>query len=103
MVEPFAGGRGAFLVRLAIGLARQGVEVVCYASEGSSIPGVEIRTCGVAKGVLAPPHPPHMMNGTDMLAIQAQEDVVMHSILEEVRKDLSFDLLHNHSSSTVPF
>ena len=52
IAEPFAGGTEAFLFRLATGLLKRGVEVVCYACEGSDIPGAEIRTCGVVGKLL---------------------------------------------------
>ncbi len=76
--DPFVGGTEASIYRLATGLSRQGVSVVCYACEGSVIPGVEIRTCGVAASALAYPHEPNEMSGEEILAIRAYEDVVMY-------------------------
>jgi glycosyltransferase involved in cell wall biosynthesis len=101
--EPFAGGTGASIYRLASGLSRQGVSVVCYACEGSIIPGVEIRTCGVAAGAIAYPCEPDEMSGEEILAIRACEDVIMYRAIADAVEDPSIDVLHNNSFSGIPF
>jgi len=102
IVEPFVGGTEAFLARFAIALKRQGVEVVCYACEGSVIPGVEIQTCNVQRGALAYPRAPHELSGDEILTIRAYEDAVMYQAIEEIRNDSSITVLHNHSFSAIP-
>jgi glycosyltransferase involved in cell wall biosynthesis len=102
IVEPFVGGTEAFLACFASALRRQGVDVVCYACEGSYIPGVDIRTCGVSRGALAYPRAPHELNGDEILAIRAYEDTVMYQAIEEIRNDSLIDVLHNHSFSAFP-
>jgi len=101
--DPFVGGTEASIYRLATGLSRQGVSVVCYACEGSVIPGVEIRTCGVAASALAYPHEPNEMSGEEILAIRAYEDVVMYRAIADAVEDPSIDVLHNNSFSGIPF
>lgn len=103
VVEPFAGGLEAFLFRFAIALRRQGVEVVCYACEDSTIPGVEIRTCGVSKGMIVYPRVRREMRGDEVLAIRALEDAVLFRAVDDIRRDPSIDVLHNHSFSAIPF
>jgi glycosyltransferase involved in cell wall biosynthesis len=102
VVEPFVGGTEAFVAHFAMALQRQGIEVVCYACEGSVIPGVEIRTCGVPQAALAYPRAPHELSGEVILKIRAYEDAVMHHVIEDVRNDPSIHALHNHSFSAVP-
>jgi UDP-glucose:tetrahydrobiopterin glucosyltransferase len=102
IVEPFAGGTEAFVAHFAMALQQQGIEVVCYACEGSNIPGVEIRTCGVPRGALAYPRAPQELSGEDILNIRAYEDAVMYQAIEDARNDPSIDILHNHSFSAVP-
>jgi glycosyltransferase involved in cell wall biosynthesis len=102
IVEPFVGGTEAFLARFALTLCHRGVDVVCYACEGSYIPGIEIRTCGVAMGSLAYPRASHEMTGDEILAIRAYEDGVMYEAIENACNDASIDLLHNHSFSAIP-
>ena len=101
--EPFVGGTEASIYRLASGLSRQGVSVVCYACDGSVIPGVEIRTCGVAASALAYPHEPNEMSGEEILTIRAYEDVVMYRAIANAVEDPSIDVLHNNSFSGIPF
>jgi glycosyltransferase involved in cell wall biosynthesis len=103
IVEPFMGGTEAFLARFATALSRQGVEVVCYACEGSEIPGVEIRTLGVARGVLVFPRALDELSGEETLAIRAYEDAVMYQAIEDVCNDPSISAFHNHSFSAIPF
>jgi UDP-glucose:tetrahydrobiopterin glucosyltransferase len=103
IVDPFVGGTEALIHRLALGLSRQGVEVVCYACEGSVIPGVEMRSCGVSAGALAYPRALDEMNGEEVLLIRACEDAVMYQAIEDILRDSSIDVLHNHSFSGIPF
>ena len=103
IVEPFRGGTEATIYRLASGLSRQGVDVVCYACEGSVIPGVEIRTCGVFANALVHPCAVHEMSGEQMQAIRAYEDAVMYRAIADAVKDPSIDVLHNHAISGIPF
>lgn len=102
IVEPFVGGTEAFLAHFAMALRRHDVQVVCYACEGSLIPGVEIRTCGVPMDVLAYPRALHELRGDEVLAIRAQEDAIMYQAIEDIRTDPSIDVLHNHSFSALP-
>ncbi len=102
IVEPFVGGTEAFLARFATALTHRGIEVVCYACEGSVIPGVEIRTCGVPPSALAYPRAPHELKGDEILTIRAYEDAVLYQAIEDIRRDSSLDLLHNHSFSAIP-
>jgi glycosyltransferase involved in cell wall biosynthesis len=102
VVEPFAGGTEAFVAHFAIALKQQGIEVVCYACEGSDIPGVEIRTCGVSQTALAYPRAPHELNGDVVLKIRAYEDAVMYQAIADACNDPSITVLHNHSFSAVP-
>src|SRR2546430_3602045 len=83
IVEPFVGGIEASIHRLARGLRRQKVDVVCYACEGSVIPGVEIRTCGASANALAYPREPDEMNEKEILAIRAYEDEIMYQAIED--------------------
>jgi len=62
VVEPFVGGTEAFVAHFAMALKQQGIDVVCYACEGSAIPGVEIRTLGVPQAALAYPRAPHELS-----------------------------------------
>ena len=103
IVEPFRGGTEATIYRLASGLSRQGVDVVCYACEGSVIPGVEIRTCGIFGNALAHPCAVHEMSGEQMQTIRAYEDAVMYRAIADAVKDPSIDVLHNHAISGIPF
>lgn len=103
IAEPFVGGTEASVYRLASELSRQGAEVVCYACEGSSIPGVEIRTCGVGASALAYPRPPHEMNGDEILSIRAYEDTVIYQAIGDAINDPSINILHNNSFSGIPF
>ena len=103
IIEPFVGGTEAFLARFATALSRQGVEVVCYACEGSVIPGVEIRTCGVPRSALAYPRDPHELSGDEILKIRAYEDAIIYQAIEDARTDPTIDILHNHSFSAIPF
>jgi glycosyltransferase involved in cell wall biosynthesis len=103
IVEPFMGGTEASVYRLASELSRQEVEVVCYACEGSVIPGVEIRTCGVATSALAYPRSPQEMTGEEILTIRAYEDTVMYQAIVDALDDPSIDIFHNNSFSGIPF
>ena len=103
IVEPFAGGTEAFIFHFARALLQKGVEVVCYACEGSHIPGVEIRTLGVPENALSYPHASKEMAGDAILNIRAYEDAVIHQAIEDARTDPSIDVLHNHSFSAIPF
>ena len=103
IAEPFIGGAEASVYRLTSGLSRQGVEVVCYACEGSVIPGVEIRTCGVATNALAYPRPVHEMNGEEILTIHAYEDTIMYQAIVDALDDPSIDVLHNNSHLSNSF
>jgi UDP-glucose:tetrahydrobiopterin glucosyltransferase len=103
IIEPFAGGTEAFIFHFSRALLQKGVEVVCYACEGSYIPGVEIRTLGVPKDALSYPQASKEMAGDDILIIRAYEDAVMHQAIEDARTDPSIDVLHNHSFSAIPF
>ena len=102
IVEPFRGGTEATIYRLASGLSRQGVDVVCYACEGSVIPGVEIRTCG-SLPMLLHPCAVHEMSGEQMQAIRAYEDAVMYRAIADAVNDPSIDVLHNHAILGIPF
>ena len=103
IVEPFVGGTEAFLARFALALRHRGIDVICYACEGSQIPGIEIRTCGVAMSALAYPRASQEMGGDEILAIRAYEDAVMYAAIEDACNDSSIDLFHNHSFSAIPF
>jgi len=103
IVEPFVGGIEASIHRLASGLSCQGVSVVCYACEGSVIPGVEVRTCGASASALAYPREPDEMNEEEILTIRAYEDTIMYQAIENALEDSSIDVLHNNSFSGVPF
>lgn len=103
IVEPFAGGTEAFIFHFSKALLQKGLEVVCYACEGSYIPGVEIRTFGVSKDALSYPQASHEMPGDAILIIRAYEDAIMYRAIEDARNDPSIDILHNHSFSAVPF
>src|SRR5579883_3280943 len=103
IAEPFIGGMESFLYRLAIGLRREGVDVVCYACEGSFIPGVEIRTCGVPNSDLVYPQPVPSLNGEQAFDIRAREDSAFYRAILDAQKDPEITLLHNHSGSGIPF
>lgn len=103
VAEPFAGGTEAFIYHFSKALLQKGLEVVCYACEGSYIPGVEIRTFDVPKDALSYPHASHEMPGDAILTIRAYEDAIMYQAIEDARKDPTIDILHNHSFSAVPF
>jgi glycosyltransferase involved in cell wall biosynthesis len=102
IVEPFVGGIEASLHRLASGLS-QTVDVVCYACEGSVIPGVEIRTCGAFASALAYSRELDDMNEEEMQNIRAYEDNIMYQAIEDAIKDTSINVIHNNSFSGVPF
>lgn len=102
IAEPFVGGIEASIHRLASGLSQK-VDVVCYACEGSVIPGVEIRTCGASASVLAYPCEPKDMNEKEIKTIRANEDKVVYQAIENAIKDPSINVLHNNSFSGVPF
>jgi glycosyltransferase involved in cell wall biosynthesis len=102
IVEPFAGGTEAFIFRLATGLLRRGVEVVCYACEGSCIPGVEIRTCGVSREALVSSQLPGMMSVAERAALRTSEDAAMRAAINDACSDPSIDILHNNSFSSIP-
>jgi UDP-glucose:tetrahydrobiopterin glucosyltransferase len=102
IVEPFAGGTEAFIFRFATGLLQRGIEVVCYACEGSCIPGAEIRTCGVSREALAPSQLPGMMSTHERAALRASENAAMHAALNDACSDPSIDILHNNSFSSIP-
>ena len=102
IVKPFVGGLEAYLFSLATALVRQGVEVICYACEGSEIPGVEIRTCGVLRDALVQPRTAYRMKRNEVLSLQAYEDAVMWSAVDDACNDSSIDILHNNSFSSIP-
>jgi len=102
IVEPFIGGIEASIYRLAVGLSQK-VEVICYACEGSVIPGVEIRTCGASASALAYPREPDDMSEEEIRTVRAYEDNIMYQAIENVLKDPSINVLHNNSFSGVPF
>ena len=77
--------------------------MVCYACEGSVIPGVEVRTCGASASALAYPREPDEMNEEEILTIRAYEDAIMYQAIENALEDSSIDVLHNNSFSGVPF
>lgn len=83
IAEPFAGGMDSFFYRLATGLCRAGVDVVCYACEGSVIPGVEIRTCGVPNNGFVYPKPIPQLNGEEMIDIRAREDTAFYRAIQD--------------------
>ncbi len=103
IAEPFIGGMESFFYRLATGLCREGVDVVCYACEGSFIPGAEIRTCGVPNSDLVYPRPVRELNGEQILDIRAREDTAIYRAIRNAREDPEITLLHNHSGSGIPF
>lgn len=102
IVEPFVGGIEASLYRLAMGLSQK-ADVVCYACEGSVIPGVEIRTCGASASALAYPREPDDMSEEEIQTVRAYEDHIMYQAIENALKDPSINVLHNNSFSGVPF
>jgi glycosyltransferase involved in cell wall biosynthesis len=102
IAEPFVGGTEAFIFRCAAALARAGIEVVCYACEGSQIPGVEIRTLGVAQGELATLQTQEGRSSYRMIALRDREDAVMWAALDDACRDPSIDLIHNNSFSAIP-
>lgn len=96
IVEPFAGGTEAFLYRLTTALLQRGLEVVCYACEGSNIPGVEIRTCGVPMNALVSQMQKMQKN------IYAPIDALLWTAFNDAYNDPTIDLIHNNSFSPVP-
>jgi len=103
LVEPFAGGTGVAIARLATGLKHRGVDVVCYACEGSAISGVEVRTCGVFADSIAYPRAVNEMKGKEVLSFRATEDAVIYQAIEDALQDTSINVIHNHSFSGIPF
>jgi UDP-glucose:tetrahydrobiopterin glucosyltransferase len=109
IAEPFVGGVEAFLFRLATALQRQGIEVVCYACEGSNIPGTEIRTCGISKETLVPQMTREKKDvGAVVKALKAfknvQDDAAIASwkMFYDAYNDPSIDVIHNNSFSFIP-
>lgn len=102
VVEPFVGEIEASIHRLASGLSQK-VDVVCYACEGSVIPGVEIRTCGAFASALVYPRAPDDMSEEEIRTKRAYEDRIMYQAIENALKDPSINVLHNNSLSGVPF
>jgi UDP-glucose:tetrahydrobiopterin glucosyltransferase len=103
VIEPFRGGTGAAIYRLATSLTRQNIDVVCYAREGSAIPGVTIRAYDGENKQLAYPRPLAQMGREELLAIHARQDAAMYDAVEDALHDPAIDLLHNHSFSSLPF
>ncbi len=103
LVEPFPGGTEVAISRLATGLKHRGVNVVCYACEGSAISGVEIRTCGVFADSIAYPRLANEMKGKEVLSSRATEDAVIYQAIEDALQDTSINVIHNHSFSGLPF
>ena len=103
IAEPFVGGTEAFLSRFASALLQQGIEVICYVCEGSSIPGVEIRTLGVSREALAFPPALDKMSGEARIALRDYEDAVMWAAINDACSDPSIDIIHNNSFSAMPF
>lgn len=103
LVEPFAGGTGVAISHLTTGLKYRGVDVVCYGCEGSALSGVEIRTCGVSAISIAYPRAVNEMTGKEVLSFRAAEDAVIYQAIEDALQDTSIDVIHNHSSSGLPF
>ena len=102
IADPFQGGSGTALYHLAISLLQRGVEVVCYACEGSVIPGVELRSCGVFEP-LCYPRAVHEMNGEEMRILRARQDAIIYQAIADALDDSSIDVLHNHAVVGLPF
>jgi glycosyltransferase involved in cell wall biosynthesis len=102
IVEPFVGGIEASIHRLVSALSQK-VDVVCYACEGSVIPGVEIRTCGAPASALAYPRESDSRHDEKMQTVYTYEDSIMYRAIEDVLRDPSINVLHNNSCSGVPF
>ncbi len=103
VIEPFRGGTGAAIHRLATSLTRRNIDVVCYAREGSAIPGVTIRAYDGGGRQLAYPRPLAQMEREELLAIHARQDAAMYHAMEDALRDPAIDILHNHSFSSLPF
>jgi len=103
VIEPFIGGTGAAIHRLATSLTRRNIDVVCYARQGSAIPGVKIRAYDEGDEQLAYPRPVAQMEQEELLAIHARQDAAMYRALQDALRDPAIDILHNHSFSSMPF
>jgi UDP-glucose:tetrahydrobiopterin glucosyltransferase len=102
VVDPCVGGTGVFCQRLAAGLIEHGVEVCCYACEGSSIPGVEVRTFGVRPDEITFRRPVEELDPAEVAAIRERERAIFQRCLDDAAADPEIELVHNSSFSAVP-
>lgn len=100
--EPFIGGATAWNALFVQGLQKQSIEVVCYACEGTEIPGIEIRSLGVQDGLIRYPQHPLQMNGVEMHEICTMENAIIHHALMDAMNDDSIDLIHNSTYIDLP-
>lgn len=100
--EPFTGGTNAFIHRLSADLASRGHEVICYAPEGSEIPGVHVRSMGVAPcSVSTDSHETDADQANDVPVASRQEQAIRRCLME-IAADRSIDIVHNNSFSPTP-
>lgn len=103
VLDPCAGGTGVFCQRMAAGLIGHGVDVCCYACEGSSIPGVEIRSFGVRPDEITFRRPMEELDPAEVAAIRKRETAIFQRCLDDAMADPEVEVVHNSSFSAVPF
>jgi UDP-glucose:tetrahydrobiopterin glucosyltransferase len=103
LAEPFAGGTEAVTAQIARGLAGRGHAVTVFATEGSGVPGTELRTMGLKPSALRWLAPPDQLDGATMRALLVAEQRAFHGILLWLRAHAAkYDLVHNNSFSGTP-
>lgn len=99
--EPFSGGTHAFIHRLSVDLVGRGHDVVCYAPEGSEIPGAEVRSLGfLPSSVSLDPYQPNA--DLDASISAARQEQAIRQCWIEIASDESIDIVHNNSFSPTP-